>query len=663
MYPAILPGTLLHQRYHVIGILAQGQLGWMYLAEDQKRTGELCVLRELLPSDPTPDRLKALQEAFLQEAALLYELHHPQIPRFRVIFADEGRLFWVEEHIPGKAFRTLLNDRLAQGVAFSEIEVVQLLWQVLPVLSYIHSRGVVHGNISPDSLVWRDRDQLPVLIDFGSVYQIVTKLGLLPGQLTPSAYVPADAEGHLYSDPSVDLYALAVTVLVLLTGQEPHNLYDEATQTWQWQQWVEISPRLSSILRQLLLRRNKLRHPSAEQIARTLKPLLNSPTLPSTESTVSSAPIVETAAAAVTAPDEDTSLPTEIQPKVKAKPPKAKPTGRVKRGKSKYPQAAALLGLSVVLISGAFAWEMLASVRKDDRSTPTASPKNSPQDVVIEAPASNPTPQVAVQSTPTPQRSPSQTTQNEPSIQAMLRDRRRQLDISYDFFVDLVDEAFYTRYPDLKGQRLSSNPQQAQLRITWSGIAEDLLDRLALFSQPSRSKLGKYSRADYERGVAIAKQFNLSDRGLQTLTNVRFNYLFPEQKGRNLDAAKFGQVWLATLDEQLKAIQSKTALENIQLGAQGTQRSGGVLKPGQGKVYVVYLQQNQAIQLNLQAPSQSTRLSLYPPAQGSGANPLLQDSPDLKWSGTVPQTGYYEVVIVSFAPETVGYQLQLQGDL
>jgi serine/threonine protein kinase, bacterial len=659
MYPAILPGTLLHQRYHVIGILAQGQLGWMYLAEDQKRTGELCVLRELIPPEATPDRLKALQDAFLQEAALLYELHHPQIPRFRVIFAAEGRLFWVEEHVPGKAFRTLLSERLAQGVAFSEIEVVQLLWQVLPVLSYIHSRGVVHGNISPDSLVWRDRDQLPVLIDFGSVYQIVTKLGLLPEQLATSAYVPADVEGHLYSDPSVDLYALAMTALVLLTGQEPHNLYDEATQTWQWQQWVEISPRLSSILRQLLLRRNKLRHPSAEQIARTLKPLLNSPALPSTESSVSSAPIVETAAV-VTVATEDASSPTENPPQVKAKPPKAKPAGRVKRGKSKYPQAAALLGLSVVLISGAFAWEMLASVRKDDRSTPTASPKNSPEDVVIEAPSPSPTPQVAVQSTPAPQRSSSQTAQNEPSIQAMLRDRRRQLDISYDFFVDLVDEAFYTRYPDLKGQRLSNNPQQAQLRIVWSGIAEDLLDRLALFSQPSRSKLGKYSRADYDRGVAIAKQFNLSDRALQTLTNVRFNYLFPEQKGRNLDAAKFGQVWLATLDEQLKAIQSKTALENIQLGAQGTRRSGGVLKPGQGKVYVVYLKQNQPIQLNLQAPSQSTRLSLYPPSQGSGANPLLQDSTELKWSGTVPQTGYYEVVIISYAPETVGYQLQLQ---
>jgi serine/threonine protein kinase, bacterial len=660
MYPAILPGTLLHQRYRLIGTLAQGALGWVYLAEDQKRVGELCILQELIPPEPTLDRLTALQDAFLQEAALLYELHHPQIPRFRVVFVHQERLFWVEEHIPGKSYRTHLAERQAQRVAFSEAEVVQLLWLLLPVLSYIHSRGVVHGNICPQTLILRDRDQLPVLIGFGTVQQIATKLGLGEGEPEAAVlgYLPVVAISDGYDDRSVDFYALAVTALVLLTGQPPQALYDEASQTWQWQQWATISPRFSSILRQLLLRRNKVRHFSAEQIARMLKPLLVESTQPQSEDAIEG--VGESASETIAlAPAENNPAvqpnPQTSEPTKQAKPTRVKPPRRGKKTNWKYPQSAALVGVCLALLTGVFAWEMLASVRREQAVKPSPKPTEVSRVSPSPSPTPGSTPQIA-KPTPTPQRS---LNPNEPAIQAALRDRRRELNISYDIFVDLVDETFYAKYPDLKGQRLTDNPQQAQLRVEWNAMAENLLDRLALLSQSSRTKLGKYSRTDYDRAISVAKQFNLSDRALQTLTNVRFRYLFPEQKQINLSSDKFSQVWYAVLDEQLNAIQSKTALETIQPGGQGG-RSKSVLKPGQGKVHVAYLQQGQPIQLSLQAPTQSTQLSIYPPATTADTAPLLQNSTELTWSGTAPQTGYYEIVVTSSAPEAVGYQLRLQ---
>jgi len=54
-----------------------------------------------------------------------------------------------------------------QGLRFSEAEVIQMLLQILPVLEYIHSMGVIHRDISPDNLILRSSDHLPVLIDFG----------------------------------------------------------------------------------------------------------------------------------------------------------------------------------------------------------------------------------------------------------------------------------------------------------------------------------------------------------------------------------------------------------------------------------------------------------------------------------------------------------------
>ncbi|PLZ79799.1 hypothetical protein CBP16_15515, partial [Fischerella thermalis WC217] len=61
----------------------------------------------------------------------------------------------------GQTYRSLLNERLQKGLRFTESEVIQLLLQILPVLEYIHSLGVIHRDISPDNLMLRKPPQTP----------------------------------------------------------------------------------------------------------------------------------------------------------------------------------------------------------------------------------------------------------------------------------------------------------------------------------------------------------------------------------------------------------------------------------------------------------------------------------------------------------------------
>ena len=93
--------------------------------------------------------------------------------------------FLVQDYVEGTTYRDLLNQRVAKGMTFSEAEVRQFLQQMLPVLAHIHSKGIIHRDISPDNIIQRGSDNLPVLIDFGVVKEVFTRIQMV-GTPTPT---------------------------------------------------------------------------------------------------------------------------------------------------------------------------------------------------------------------------------------------------------------------------------------------------------------------------------------------------------------------------------------------------------------------------------------------------------------------------------------------
>ncbi|MBD2027722.1 hypothetical protein H6F80_25525 [Leptolyngbya sp. FACHB-711] len=68
------------------------------------------------------------------------------------------------------------------------------------------------------------------------------------------------------------------------------------------------------------------------------------------------------------------------------------------------------------------------------------------------------------------------------------------------------------------------------------------------------------------------------------------------------------------------------------------------------------------MRLNIQAASQSTLLSIYLPKPTRELPVLLEDSTDVTWTGNLPQSGYYEIVIVARGKTATDYQLNLAID-
>lgn len=298
-------GLLLGDRYRIIRQLGQGGFGRTYLAEDINRFKEYCVLKEFAPQDQSAYVFQKAEELFEREAGVLYKLQHGQIPRFRELFRvnldGKGYLFLVQDYVEGKTYHALLDARRQQGIYFNEVEVTQLLLQILPVLDYIHSLGVIHRDISPDNIILRAADYLPVLIDFGGVKQVAATVAqFTPGTNTPATllgkvgYAPHEQMqlGVVY--PHSDLYALAATVLVLLTGKEPQELIDEYTLTWNWRRQVNLSPRLAAVLDKMLAQNISDRYQSARQVLQVLNssntPSYTPTQTPATEATLAVAP-------------------------------------------------------------------------------------------------------------------------------------------------------------------------------------------------------------------------------------------------------------------------------------------------------------------------------------------------------------------------------------
>jgi serine/threonine-protein kinase len=273
--------TILQNRYRILSVLGQGGFGRTYLAEDQGRFNEYCALKEYIPNHSSPYALEKSRELFQREAAILYQLRHPQVPEFRATFEEGQRLFLVQDYVQGKTYRELLDERMSRNMVFSEPEVLWLVQNLLPVLAHVHSKGIIHRDITPDNIILRTEDHLPVLIDFGVVKEIATRL-YRADDATPSGthhpttvgkpgYAPSEQVQTGRAYPSSDLYALAVTAVVLLTGREPQELFDDVMLTWNWQQWARISPQFTAILNRMLSYRPGDRFQSVPELHQALQ--------------------------------------------------------------------------------------------------------------------------------------------------------------------------------------------------------------------------------------------------------------------------------------------------------------------------------------------------------------------------------------------------------
>ncbi|MBD2358254.1 serine/threonine protein kinase [Tolypothrix sp. FACHB-123] len=268
-YPLIK--RILRNRFKIIQLLARGGSGDTYLAIDLDLPGQpYCVVKHFYPKHPHPAVIPIAKNLFDREAESLYQLgkNHQQIPTLFAHFHEDGDFYLVQEFIDGYD----LTQEIVPGQPLSEEAVLNLLKDILEVLSFVHQHNIIHRDIKPHNIMRRHSDQQIVLIDFGSI----KKLGIQGDTLTIAVgtpgYMPTEqAKGK--PKLSSDIYAVGMIGIQALTGLKPEELQeDPETGEIIWRDKAQVSDRLADILDKMVRERHNQRYQSAAEALQALIP-------------------------------------------------------------------------------------------------------------------------------------------------------------------------------------------------------------------------------------------------------------------------------------------------------------------------------------------------------------------------------------------------------
>ncbi|MGI8501121.1 MAG: protein kinase domain-containing protein [Hassallia sp.] len=274
---------LLKQRYQVVQVLSEGLFCRTYMAQDTHLPDHpTCIIKHFLPSSQCHIPVEIRRRIFTREVEALKKLNnYDLVPHLLTSFEDNLELYLVQEFIEGHP----LNAEFIPGKRWSEKKVFQLLQEVLDILNFVHSQGMIHRDIKPSNIIRRKEDNRLVLIDFGAVKPIWNQLIKGQENFIPIEYstIAIGTPGYMPHEqqrgkprPNSDIYALGIIAIQALTGVHPIQLpEDRNTGELIWQHLTQVNPELASVINNMVHYHFKDRYKSAKEALEALLPLQN----------------------------------------------------------------------------------------------------------------------------------------------------------------------------------------------------------------------------------------------------------------------------------------------------------------------------------------------------------------------------------------------------
>lgn len=182
-----------------VKVLKESQHGRVSLIRHKKK-GTLLVLRQFSGS------AKVYRKLLTVECA--------NLPRVVEVAEKDGEVMVLEEFIQGDTLSEVLK-----GSALTPKQVRDIARQLCRGLWVLHTMGVVHLDVKPSNIILRGNEA--VLIDFDAAREYAAVHRTDTNILGTVGYAAPEQFGLSQTDERADIYALGVTMNVMLTGAHP----------------------------------------------------------------------------------------------------------------------------------------------------------------------------------------------------------------------------------------------------------------------------------------------------------------------------------------------------------------------------------------------------------------------------------------------------------
>lgn len=185
-------------------------------------------------SSPVKDKVEEGKADFYAEAQRLnrISLSHPNLIHVNEVFKANNTVYYVMEYLDGGSLRSYVHKHKT----LSEEKALEFMLPIMKAVDVLHQNRMTHLDIKPDNIMLkRDEESgkmIPVLIDFGLAKHYdeqgrptsqIRNLGCSEG------YAPIEQYTGIFTfTPQADVYALAATLLYLLTGRDPVIASDQS---------------------------------------------------------------------------------------------------------------------------------------------------------------------------------------------------------------------------------------------------------------------------------------------------------------------------------------------------------------------------------------------------------------------------------------------------